>query len=262
MAIGVRARGGRARRHMFFMMPGRLSPGRKPTPAPTTRPAVLGEDVEGLASRFGSEHHGLGKLSGDYRADKKTVAAFTRDGVAKDDAHQYLGLAVAWKQAAAALAAAEAAHAAILGAYYTGGSTDWSRLSGALTLADTAVRAAGGQDLARAADLIGRDAGPDPVIARVANDTVRDLNAWHAALAPRPKAAARPELMNGTITDAIGWLRAHLGLLHAAAAFTHEVSQAVRHPLTARPGPLPCRDCGMRQMPRTSRLQRTGCLVQ
>ena len=63
-------------------------------------PAVLGEDVEGLASRFGSEHHRLGKLSGDYRADKKTVASFTRDGVAKDDAHQHLRLAVAWKQAA------------------------------------------------------------------------------------------------------------------------------------------------------------------
>ena len=105
-------------------------------------PAALGEDVEGLASRFGSEHHRLGKLSGDYRADKKTVASFTKDGVAKDDAQQHLRLAVAWKQAADALSAAEAAHAAILGAYYTGGSTDWSQLSGALTLAGTAIRAA------------------------------------------------------------------------------------------------------------------------
>jgi hypothetical protein len=196
-------------------------------------PAVLGEDVEGLASRFDSEHHRLGKLSGDYRADKKTVAAFTRDGIAKDDAHQYLGLAVAWKQAAAALAAAEAAHAATLGAYYEGGSTDWSRLSGAVTLAGTAVRAAGAEDLARAAGLIARDSVPNPAVTGVTDDTVRDLNAWHAALAPRPMIAARPELLDGTITDAIGWLRAHLGPLHSAAAFTHEVSQAVRQPLTA-----------------------------
>jgi hypothetical protein len=196
-------------------------------------PPVLREDVEGLASRFDSEHHGLGKLAGDYRADKKTVATFTRDGVTKDDAHQYLGLAVAWKQAAAALAAAETAHTAILGAYYTGGPTDWSRLSGALTLADTAVCAAGGQGLARAGDIIGHDAVPDRVIAGITNDTVRDLNAWHAALAPRPVIAARPELMDGTISDAVGWLRAHLGVLHSAATFTYEVSHAVRHPLTA-----------------------------
>jgi len=45
--------------------------------------AVLREDVEGLASRFDSEHHGLGKLSGDYRADKKSVASFTTQGVTK-----------------------------------------------------------------------------------------------------------------------------------------------------------------------------------
>ena len=196
-------------------------------------PAVLGEDVESLASRFDSEHHRLGKLSGDYRADKKTVVAFTRDGVARDDAHQNLGLAVAWKQAAAALAAAEAAHAATLGAYYEGGSTDWSQLNGALTIAGAAVRAAGGQDLARAADLIARDSVPNAAVAGVANDTVRDLDAWHAALAPRPMIAARPELLDGTITDAIGWLRAHLGPLRSAAAFTREVSQAVRQPLTA-----------------------------
>ena len=224
-------------------------------------PGALGEDVEALASRFDSEHHRLGKLSADYRADKKTVATFTRDGVAKDDAHQNLGLAVAWKQAAAALAAAEAAHAAILGIYYTGGSTDWSRLSGALTLAGTAIRAAGGQDLARAAGLIGRDAVPDPVIAGVANDTVRDLNGWRAALAPRPVIAARPELLDGTITDAIGWLRAHLGVLHSAATFTHEVSQAVRHPLTAGQARyfVALRDAADAAH---ARLRRTGCPVQ
>ena len=196
-------------------------------------PTVLGEDVDGLAQRFSSEHHRLGKLSGDYRADKKTVATFTRDGIAKNDAQQHLGLAVTWKRAVAALAVAEAAHAAILGAYYSGRQTDWSRLSSGLTLADTAIRAAGDQDLARAADHIGGDAAPDPAITRVANDTAQDLNAWCATLGPPPMTTARPELLSGTIIDAIGWLRAHLGPLHSAATFTHDVSQAVRHPLTA-----------------------------
>ena len=92
--------------------------------------AVLREDVEGLASRFGGEHHGLGKLSGDYRADKKAVASFTAEGIAKEDAQQHLQLAVAWKRAADALSAAETAHAATLGAYYAGRSTDWGRSTG------------------------------------------------------------------------------------------------------------------------------------
>ena len=107
-------------RHVSFMTPGRLLIRAEADASAYYTPAVLREDVEGLASRFDSEHHGLGKLSGDYRADKKTVASFTRDGVARDDAHQHLRLAVAWKQAADALSAAETAHAAILGAYYTG----------------------------------------------------------------------------------------------------------------------------------------------
>ena len=126
----------------------------------------------------------------------------------------------------------ETAHAAALGAYYAGRSTNWGRLSGALIQAATAIRAARGQDLGRAADLIGRDGVVNPAIARVADDTIRDLNTWHAVLVTGPRTAARPELLNGTITDAIGWLRAHLEPLHSAAIFTHEVGQAIRHSLT------------------------------
>ena len=194
--------------------------------------AVLREDVESVAIRFDSEHHGLGKLSGDYRADKKTVAAFTREGVNKDDAYRHLRLAAAWRRAADALSAAESIHASMLGAYYAASSTDWNQLSAALTLAATAVHAARGQDLDRAADFIARDAAPDPAIIRVVNDTARDLNGWHEFLATGPKNAARPELLHGTMTDAIGWLRAHVGPMDSAALFAYEVSQAVRNALT------------------------------
>jgi hypothetical protein len=193
--------------------------------------AVLELDVEVLASRFGSEHHGLGKLSAEYRADKKIVASVTRDGASKDSAHQYLGLAVAWKQAVAALSAAEAAQGAILGTYYAGGSTDWNRLGSALGLADTVIRAAGGQDLAGAAGCIGRDAVPDAATTQITDAVIRDLNAWHAAL--RPVTAVRPELVSGGITDTIGWLRAHLEPLRCAARFTHEVSGGIGRTLTA-----------------------------
>ena len=195
-------------------------------------PAVLGADVHGLALRFESEHHRLGRLSGEYRADKKTVATFTREGVGKDAAHQYLGLAVAWKRATDALAAAEATHARILAAYYTGRSTDFGRLGSALALATTAVHKARGQNLAHAADYVARDAAPNPIITGVANDTRHDLSTWQAALAPRPMTAARPELLAGTLNEAIGWLRSHFAPLHAAAVLTQAVGEAVSRPLT------------------------------
>ena len=196
-------------------------------------PGALGEDVEGLANRFGSEHHGLGKLSGDYRADKKTVASFTREGVGRDDAQEHLGLAVTWKHAVAAVTAAEVQQAPILGACYDGRSTDWAQVSQALGLADTAVRASGGQDLTRAGLLIGQDAAPQRAVAAVVNDTITGISAWKAALKLPPAPAARPELVTGTITGAIGWLRTHLPVLSSAAAFTHEVERTVHHSLTA-----------------------------
>src|SRR5439155_1748785 len=49
-------------------------------------PEVLQHDVHGLADRFSGEHLGLGKLSGEYRADKRAVAAFTRDDIARETA--------------------------------------------------------------------------------------------------------------------------------------------------------------------------------
>ena len=52
-------------------------------------------------------------------------------------------------------------------------------------------------------------------------------------LSTRQARAARPELVTGTITGAIGWLRTHLPVLRSAAAFTDELARAVSHSLTA-----------------------------
>jgi uncharacterized protein DUF4011/AAA domain-containing protein len=191
---------------------------------------ALRHDAGGLAQRFASEYHGLGRLSAAYRADKKTVEAFTREGVAEETAQEHLGLAAAWKHAVEALAAAEARYAALLGPHYAGQATDFTRLDQALSHAATAVRCARGQDLSRAAGYISRDAALNGTIAGLVAEARRDLLAWQAALAPA--IGPRPELLNGTITEAIGWLRAHLKPLHAAAAFTQAVGEAVGRSLT------------------------------
>jgi Protein of unknown function (DUF4011)/AAA domain len=195
-------------------------------------PDALRHDAGGLAQRFASEYRGLGRLSAACRADKKTVEAFTREGVAEETAQAHLGLAAAWKHAAETVAAAEARYAALLGPHYAGQATDFNRLDRALTHAATAVRCARGQDLSRAAGYISRDATPNGTITGIVAEARRDLSVWQAALAPAPAIGPRPELLNGTIAEAIGWLRAHLRPLHTASAFAQAVGEVVGRPLT------------------------------
>jgi hypothetical protein len=193
---------------------------------------ALDQDVTSLAQRFANDHQGLGKLSAAYRADKRIVAAFTSEGTAEETAQRHLGLAAAWKHAAQALAAAESRHAALLGPHYAGRATDFTRLDRALTHAATAVRCARGQDLSRAAGYISRDAAPNGAVSGTVAEARQHLSAWQAALAPPPAIAPRPELQNGTIGEAIGWLRAHLRPLRAASEFTRAIDEAAGRPLT------------------------------
>jgi len=195
-------------------------------------PEALRQDVAGLATRFANDYQGLGKLSAAYRADKRVVAAFTREGTAEETAQGHLGLAAAWKHASEALAAAESRHAALLGPHYAGRATDFTRLDRALTHAATAVRGARGQDLSRAADYISRDAVPNGAVSGTVAEARQQLSAWQAALAPPPAIAPRPELQNGTIGEAIGWLRAHSEPLHAATEFTRVIDEVAGRPLT------------------------------
>jgi hypothetical protein len=195
-------------------------------------PDALRHDADGLAQRFASEYRGLGRLSAACRADKRTVEAFTREGVPEETAQAHLALAAAWKHAAEALAAAEARYAALLGPHYAGQATNFNRLDRALTHAATAVRCAHGQDLSRAAGYISRDAALNPTITGIVAEARRDLSVWQAALAPAPAIGPRPELLNGTITEAIGWLRAHLRPLHATSAFTQAMGEVVGRALT------------------------------
>ena len=195
-------------------------------------PDALRQDVTGLATRFANDYQGLGKLSAAYRSDKRIVAAFTREGTAEETAQEQLGLAAAWKNAAEALAAAEARHAALLGPHYAGRATDFTWLDRALTNAATAVRCARGQDLARAADYISREAAPPGALSGAVTEARQYLSAWQAALAPPPAIAPRPELQDGAIAEAIGWLRAHIEPLQAASELTQALGEASGRPLT------------------------------
>jgi very-short-patch-repair endonuclease len=194
--------------------------------------AGLVADVEGLAHRFTQEHRGLKKLSGAYRADKRTLAMITCAGVEWRSARDQLPLAITWKQAAAALHEAETQHAAALGSYYDGRSTDFNLITRALATADTAIRRARTTDLHKLADHIAREASPNASVLAVADETRAKLHDWRSRLAPEPLHAARPELVLLPITDAAGWLHSHEAPLRAAAALAGSVSTAVNRQLT------------------------------
>lgn len=194
--------------------------------------AVFSADVHGLAHRFTHVHKGLRKLRGEYRADKRAVAALARDGVQRDAAIANLRLAVEWVDAKKALAHVEATHAAALGFYYARNSTNFNLIQRALANATVAVRRSRTDDLGRLADVIAADAPPNPELTHLAAETRADLEGWRSTLAPEPALAARPELLTVPLTDGIAWLRAHLGPLHATAASAAAVSEAVGRPVT------------------------------
>jgi hypothetical protein len=187
------------------------------------------------------------KLTGQYRADKKTIAAFTRSGVSACAARENLTLAVAWQQATTAFMEASAKHGPALGERFAGRATDFFTVRAGLEVAAAVLRLVRGQDTAGVADyLLGADADGDgepdagggdvgdadagprrATILDLAHGIGKRLQDW------RDAAAIPPELLAGTFDGAAEWLRAQAGFLKAASAVTSAVSVVVGKPLTA-----------------------------
>jgi hypothetical protein len=188
-------------------------------------PEAFSADAAGLDVRLAA-HHGLGKLSGAYRADKKTVAAFSVPGISPDVAQRQLGLIAAWQHAARSYATAELAHARALGGHYAGRATNFPVVAEASRVAETALRLARGQDTSRLADYL---ASPvDTAVTKMAAAVTSDLQAWRA------ERTTPPELSVGAIAETIAWLRAQCELLEATAGITRTVGETVGKLLTAR----------------------------
>ena len=195
-------------------------------------PGALGADTQSLARRFTHEHHGLKKLAGQYREDKRAAAAFTRPGIDKRVAHEHLPLAAAWQQAAQSFEAVSVTHAPILGSYYTGRATDFNQLAVARNNAYTAVQRARTIDLTMLGNCIARDATINAALVSLVHDTRRDLQEWAARLAPEPLPAARPELLFGSLADAVRWLEDHVEPLRTGADLADRVCGAIGRLLT------------------------------
>lgn len=148
----------------------------------TFKDSVLDMDVRALRARFRDVHTGLHKLSGNYRADKKALAAATVSGKVTDEVLARLDDVVEWQNLAAQLADAELRHAPAIGTHYfpSRDSADLDQIAQALAVAGEALSLAGEDvgsvDLARQISL---GSHPDPRLSEAAEDVraaLDDLN--------------------------------------------------------------------------------------
>ncbi|MEU8243033.1 DUF4011 domain-containing protein [Actinoplanes missouriensis] len=173
--------------------------------------AILTQPVEELADRFARVHRGWRKLLGAYRKDRRIIAAFVMPTAAVRDALPRLETAVAWQRARQDLTAAESAYGAALGRYWQGPGTDFTAIDEALGVVETALRAAPPASVPAVAAYV---CAPDPD-----HELIRLATAARDAVLA--KQAGLPDLSQGPIDAAIGWLRENATALAAIAATVH-----------------------------------------
>ena len=180
--------------------------------------AVLDLDLTALSARFSNTHTGLKKLSGDYRADKKTLAAVAVSGKCTKVELAHLGEACEWQRAAHELSLSEQRHGALIGErYYPSRDTaDLSLLERAVATARQAVVWAAGQvEPDRLARQLGIDSAPDPRIPTAIHEVHAALSALRLQLVPVIAVARSVESPNMTLDALVTWAKRVDGSLQA-----------------------------------------------
>ncbi|MEY8015690.1 DUF3320 domain-containing protein [Mycobacterium servetii] len=179
---------------------------------------ALHAPVAELSDRFEHRHHGLKKLSGDYRADKKALAALLVAGTKfKQGLHQ-LPAAVRWADAARRYEAAVAQYAGLLGPYWQGRETDFASIADALAAANRILELLRGQAVPPSLAEYVCTSEPNAAHRNLIQEIRHDLAGWKSSLAPAPALQGRPELVLEPIGRSIVWLRAQLEPLRQTAA--------------------------------------------
>jgi hypothetical protein len=144
---------------------------------------VLTLDLESLCQRFQTVHTGIGKLKGQYRADKRTVAAVARSAKASKDVVVLLPQALDWQRLTQQLRAAESQHAGLLGPYYYRSTdSDFESIGNALENARRALQIAGHHlDVEAMRRQLGRGGAPAADLLPAATRLKGSIEAWNGA---------------------------------------------------------------------------------
>lgn len=172
-------------------------------------PDALKAPLVDLQNRFTNLHKGLKKLSGNYRTDKKTVAALLTDASNVKTGIANLSDALAWSEASQGLDKAAATWAESLGQHWRGRDTDFDALARAFTATEDALAMTDNDPPgALVSYLAGTDdnSGPQAVM-----DSARaDIVDWKNTLGAAPALSGRTELLIEPIATSIAWLEAHV----------------------------------------------------
>ena len=186
-------------------------------------PEALEAPLRDLQDRFTNLHKGLKKLSGNYRADKKTIAGLLTSAADVKHGISRLYDAIAWGESSKAFDNLAAMRGEILGAHWLGRATNFKALHHAFNVVEVVLTL---NDNNVPAPLVTYLTGSESNDAyQTVADTARaDLDGWKRSLRPAPALAGRPELLLGSIGHAIDWLTAHMDPMRRAAARISAVS--------------------------------------
>ena len=203
-------------------------------------PEALKAPLAELQDRFTNLHKGLKKLSGNYRTDKKIVAGLLTNATDVKQGINHLADAVRWVETSNAFNHLAATQGAFLGQHWQGRHTNFEALYAALAVVDEILALTQNNP---PAPLVTYFTGnqPNDGLQAVADAARVDIDGWKRGLQPPPALTPRPELLLGSISDAIEWLTAHVNpmrqavlRINAVAAVTgrnHTVADA-NHVLT------------------------------
>lgn len=145
------------------------------------------EELPALVHRFAEEHRGvMARFSSDYKADRATVTALTRDGVWDKTLPGRLGQALAWQNAAAEVIRLTELHRGLLSRYAPRSQADLSALDRVLGTAARIValtRDADSRDMA--ARCLSDGASHDPLPGHLAHSARVSLTVWCATATQR-----------------------------------------------------------------------------
>ncbi len=190
---------------------------------------ALGLDAESMLNRTTvAENKFLGKLSGPYRADVKTLRALRKDGKAPDDPADDLREILRLATLGARIDAGQRDYEAAFGSWYKGRETDVDAITRALGIAEAALASiAPDTDLDVLERRLCAGSQPDTQLAQNAAQVGALLNRIGASLEHIESLAARPglaSLKGRTLTS----LRSLLGELRSPVVSLRQLVEVLR----------------------------------
>ncbi|MCU7725007.1 DUF4011 domain-containing protein [Actinoplanes sp. KI2] len=176
---------------------------------------VLNEPIAEMAERLAARRGPRKLLLGTRKARKATIEAALPE-VSAEEALANVEDAAAWKVALDHLDDLAEEHAEILGRHWDGLDTDFAAIQEALRTADDVIRETPAEALAAVVVHVTAPR-PNGALLRIVGEARDGFDRFRASLREAPARAPRPELGEGSIQDAVTWLRAHVAPLRAAA---------------------------------------------